>query len=122
MLVVIPGNRRGRLREDFAFEFLAYARFLGVINAGGELQVHDAITSAIADHQSGPLVFSISGAEWAGDLDHCLSLCVEKIAVTLCHWLEDEDQVSNRRGPRRLSEPAGDLLGFSQVEIREPRG
>jgi hypothetical protein len=103
MLVVIPGNRRIRLREEFAFEFLAFARFLGAIRAGTELQVHDAIISAIGEHQSGPLAFSISSGLWPGDLDHCLSLCVERVAVTLCRWLDDGPGSSRRLGPGSLS-------------------
>jgi hypothetical protein len=98
VLAVIPGNRRTHLRQEFAFEFLAFAGFLGTIRAGAELQVHDAITSAIAEHPSGPLAFSISSGLWPSDLDHCLSFSVEKIAVTLCQWLDDTPG-SNRRLP-----------------------
>ena len=84
LLAVIPGSRRPHLREEFAFEFLAFARFLGAVRAGAELQAYDAINSAIAEHQSGPLVFSISSGSWPSDLEHCLSLCVERTALTLC--------------------------------------
>jgi hypothetical protein len=94
VLNVIPACRRGILREEFAFEFLAYVRFLGTLPAGAELQVHEAIASAIAEHPSGPLVFTISSALWAADFDHCLSLCVEKVAVTLCQWMEEAASLS----------------------------
>jgi len=88
ILAVIPAHRLSRLRDEFAFEFLAYARFLGSLSAGAELQVHDAIASAIAEpHDSNTLVFSISSALWPSDCDAVLSCCVEKIAVTLCQWL-----------------------------------
>ena len=90
ILAVVPANRRSRLREEFAFEFLAFARFLGTLSAGAELQVHDAIASVLADqHNSRNLVFSISSVIWPGDLDRALSCCVEKIAVTLCRWLDE---------------------------------
>src|SRR6266496_194179 len=49
ILAVVPANRRRRLRDEFAFEFLAFARFLGAISEGAELQVHDAIASALAE-------------------------------------------------------------------------
>jgi hypothetical protein len=87
ILAVVPESRRSRLREDFAFEFLTFARFLGSIDAGAELKVHEEIATAIgAQHDGGSLVFSISSGMWPGDLDHVLSRCVEKVAVTLCRW------------------------------------
>jgi hypothetical protein len=49
ILVAIPPGRRSHLRDEFAFEFLAFARFLGALSAGAELYVHDAIASAIAE-------------------------------------------------------------------------
>jgi len=100
ILAVIPADRRAHLRDEFAFEFLAFARFLGSLSAGAELQVHDAIASAIADRRdSKTLVFSISSGLWPSDLDPVLSCCVEKVAVTLCQWL-DESSASGRRGDR----------------------
>jgi hypothetical protein len=87
IVAVIPESRRARLREEFAFEFLAFARFLESINDGAELLVHDAIGAALSEQPSGTLVFSISSGLWPSDFDHCLSLCVEKIAITLSEWL-----------------------------------
>jgi hypothetical protein len=90
ILAVVPANRRSRLRDEFAFEFLSFVRFLGTLSAGAELQVHDAIASVLADrHNSRDLVFSISSVIWPGDLDRALSCCVEKIAVTLCRCLDE---------------------------------
>jgi hypothetical protein len=100
ILAVIPADRRSRLRDEFAFEFLTFAHFLGSLNAGAELQIHDAIASAIADRgESEALVFSISSGLWPSDLDPVLSRCVEKVAVTLCQWL-DGDPASGRRAGR----------------------
>lgn len=100
ILAVIPADRRSRLRDDFAFEFLAYAHFLGSLSGGAQLQVHDGIGSAIADQcDSKTMVFSISSGLWPGDLDHVLSCCVEKVAVTLCQWL-DESAVPGRHAGR----------------------
>src|SRR5438477_321809 len=44
ILVVLPAQRRSRLRPEFVFEFLSFVRFLGAVDAGAELHVHDAIT------------------------------------------------------------------------------
>jgi hypothetical protein len=100
ILAVIPADRRSHLRDEFAFEFLTFARFLVSLGAGAELQVHDAIASVIADPcKSHALVFSISSGLWLSDLDHVLSRCVEKVAVTLCQWL---DQSSASRRPSSI--------------------
>jgi hypothetical protein len=89
IVVVIPAGRRAHLREDFAFELLAFARFLGAVDAGAELQVHDAIAGVLAgEDDGGAVVFSLGSGSWPGDLDHVLSCCVERVAVTVCRWLE----------------------------------
>jgi hypothetical protein len=90
IIAVLPANRRSLLREEFAFEFLAFARFLGAISVGAELQVHDAIACAIAGrHDREDVVISISSLLWPEDLDFTLSRCVEKVVVTLCRWLNE---------------------------------
>ena len=89
IVAVIPPSRRAKLREEFAFDFVSFARFLGSLGEGAELQVHEAITSAIAEQDgSGALVFSISSGLWPSDFEHVLSRCVEKVALTLCQWQE----------------------------------
>jgi hypothetical protein len=104
ILAVIPAGRRSHLRDDFAFEFLAFARFLGALSAGAELQVHDAIASAIADQRdANALVFSISSGLWPSDHDAVLSCCVEKVAVALCQWLDEASSSGRRAGHGSIS-------------------
>jgi hypothetical protein len=104
ILAVIPAERRKCLRDEFAFEFLAFARFLAALNAGAELQVHDAIASAIADQRgSNSLVFSISSGLWPSDHDAVLSCCVETVAVALCQWLVESTEFSRRAGRGSIS-------------------
>ena len=89
LLAVIPPASHACLRDEFAFEFLAFARFLGVVSAGAELQVHEAIASAIAARlPEETVVFSLNSGLWPDDLEHVLSCCVEKLAVTLATWLD----------------------------------
>jgi hypothetical protein len=105
VLAVIPESRWPHLRDEFAFEFLAFARFLGSLGSGAELQVHDAITSAITEQRdSGSLVLSLSTGVWPRDRDLALSCCAEKIAVTLCRWL-DECSASTEPPELQLSSP-----------------
>ena len=87
IVAVLPGHRRARLRDEFAFEFLAFARFLGAVGPGAELQVHEGIGAALAEHGDSTIVISISSGMWPGDLDAVLSRCVEKVAVTVGEWL-----------------------------------
>lgn len=90
ILAVVPPERRARLRAEFAFEFVAFARFLEALSESGALTVHDLITTAVAE--AGPedaLVFSLSSGLWASDQDHMLSECVEKIAGSMLQWLAE---------------------------------
>jgi len=104
ILAVIPAERRLHLRDDFAFEFLAFARFLGSLSAGSELRVHDSIALALTeDRDSDALVFTISSGLWPGDLDHILSRCVERIAVTLCQWMDGTSVLGKHAGPGSIS-------------------
>jgi hypothetical protein len=104
ILAVIPAHRRSHLRDEFAFEFLAYVRFLGSLSTGAELQVHDAIAAAIADPcDSNTLIFSISSGLWPSDCDAVLSCCVERIAVTLCQWLRQSSPSARHPSPGSVS-------------------
>jgi hypothetical protein len=95
ILAVLPAQRRSRLRPEFAFEFLSFARFLGSVEAGAELHVHEAITAAIAEtRDSDSIVFSIDSCLWPSDCGHILSECSEKIAVTLLEWLGERDRAA----------------------------
>ncbi|MBZ5617325.1 MAG: hypothetical protein LAQ69_01140 [Acidobacteriia bacterium] len=90
LIAVIPAGRRSRLRPEFAFEFVAFASFLGCIGPGADLPIHDMIVGAIAETDpSDALVFSISTGLWAIDLDHVLSRCVERIAIAMLLWLRE---------------------------------
>jgi hypothetical protein len=90
IVVVVPANGRTQLREEFAFEFLGFARFLRMISTEAELTVHEAILSALADQQtSRALVFSVSSGLWPTDLAPALSHFVGQIALTFCEWLEE---------------------------------
>jgi len=90
ILTVIPPELRARLRPDFAFEFVAFARFLGALSEGGALTVHNLMAAAIRETQfSEALVFSISTGLWTSDLDYVLSYCVEKIALSMLEWVAE---------------------------------
>jgi hypothetical protein len=88
IVAVIPSERRSRLRPEFAFEFLAFAGFLGSLGGGAELEVSEGITAALAEAPApDSLVFSLSTGLWASDMDHVLSRCVEQTAMALLRWV-----------------------------------
>jgi hypothetical protein len=88
IVVVIPAERRSRLRPEFAFEFLAFAGFLRSLGSGAELEVSEGIAGALAETSSSDsMVFSISTGLWAYDFDGVLSRCVEQITFAVLHWL-----------------------------------
>lgn len=97
ILAVIPPGKCSQVREEFAFEFLTFARFLGSLGAGSELPVHDGIAAALAEETgSSAIVFSISSGLWPRDLDPVLSSCVEQVALSVGQWL-DESASSHHR-------------------------
>jgi len=90
IVAVIPPELRERMRPDFAFEFVAFGRFLGALSEGGALTVHDLMAAAIRGTPcSQALVFSISTGLWTSDLDHILSFCVEKVALSMLEWVAE---------------------------------
>jgi hypothetical protein len=91
IVAAIPPVLHARLRPDFAFEFVAFARFLGALDEGGALTVHDLMAAAIREAQlSEALVFSISTGLWPSDQDHVLSCCVEKTALSMLEWVAEQ--------------------------------
>jgi hypothetical protein len=90
VLAVIPAELRSRLRPEFAFEFLAFASFLGAIGESAAITVQDRITAAIEESSaSDSLVFSLCTGLWPSDRDPVLSQCIETIAMSLLPWLAE---------------------------------
>jgi hypothetical protein len=88
IVAVVPAERRSQLRPEFAFEFLAFAGFLGTLGGGAELEVSEGIAAALEETSaSDSLVFSISTGLWAGELDYVLSRCIEQTTIAVLRWL-----------------------------------
>jgi hypothetical protein len=88
ILAIVPAERRSRLRPEFAFEFLAFAGFLGSLGSGAELEVSDGIEAALGETSvSDTLVLSISTGLWDRDLDCVLSRCAEQTTIAVLRWL-----------------------------------
>jgi hypothetical protein len=95
IVAAIPPESRARLRPDFAFEFVAFAQFLGALSEGCASTVHDLMTAAIREAPfSEALVFSISTGLWTSDQNHVLSCCVERIALSMLEWVAERSPSS----------------------------
>lgn len=95
ILSVLPSGFRLRVRPEFAFEYVAFARFLGAITEAGALELHDLIAAEIATPAApDALIFSISTGLWTSDLDHVLSNCIEKVAISILLWLSEQNKIS----------------------------
>jgi hypothetical protein len=90
VLAVIPAELRPRLRPEFAFEFLAFASFLGAIGESTAVNVQDRITAAIEESSAeDSLVFSLCTGLWPSDRDPVLSRCIETVAMGLLPWMAE---------------------------------
>lgn len=88
VLAVVPSGSRSRLRSEFAFEFLAFASFLGAIGEAAAVTLQDRIAAAIQESSADEsLVFSLCTGVWPSDRDPVLSQCIETIAMSLLPWL-----------------------------------
>jgi hypothetical protein len=90
VLAVVPAELRPRLRPEFAFEFLAFASFLGAVSESAAVTLQERITAAI--EESAPedsLVFSLCTGLWPSDRDAALSQCIETIAGSVLPWLAE---------------------------------
>ena len=87
IVAVLPAARRSRLRPEFAFEFLAFASFVGSVAGETDMEIHNHLAAALAETPaSDSLVFSIATGLLDGDADYLLSSAVEKIALARLHW------------------------------------
>jgi len=92
-VLVVPAGRRLRLREDLAFEFLSFVRFLqGPEGLGSELAIHDYIQRVLHQNPAGAtLVFSLEGRALESDLHRALSEQAEMLAMSMIAWMAEMD-------------------------------
>lgn len=91
-LAVIPAHRRPRLREDFAFGFVAHLSFLGgLITPEAELAIHDYIDNALRTQPPSTLVFTVEAPRVCTDASIALSAYVERLSVAMLQWLSATD-------------------------------
>jgi hypothetical protein len=92
-ILIVPAQRRSRLRPDLAFEFVAYLRFLeGRETTGSEMAIHDHIERTL--QQSSPdktLVFSVESRMALEETRIALSEATDRLVSCLLAWLTERD-------------------------------
>jgi hypothetical protein len=92
-ILIVPAQRRGRLRVDLAFEFVSYLRFLeGRETTGSEMAIHDYIERVL--QQSSPdktLVFSVESRMALDDTRIALCEATDRLVSCLVAWLAERD-------------------------------
>ena len=92
VLAVIPNQRLARIRPDFAFEFLAFLRFLGGhASIGSELTIHDYIQNTLDTDRESSLIFSINIGSIVPEVDIVLSRHIERLSMSMLQWLSEKD-------------------------------
>jgi hypothetical protein len=92
-LTVLPAHRRSRLREDFAFGFVAHLGFFdGLISADSELAIHDYVDNLLRTDPTSTLVFTVETAHICPDTSIGLSVYLERLAIAMLEWLHSKDE------------------------------
>lgn len=96
VLLVVPAQRRARVRQDFAFEFVSFLRFQeGRESSGSEYPIHEYVHRVLAE--SGPattLVFSIETRFVEPEVMILLSEQVERLTMSMIAWMAEKDASS----------------------------
>ena len=96
-LTVLPAHRRPRLRNEFAFGFVAHLSFLdGLIDAESELAIHDYVDHLLRTEQTSTLVFTVETARPHSDASIVLSTYLENLSIAMLQWLCANDATAER--------------------------
>jgi hypothetical protein len=94
-LTVLPAHRRPRLRNEFAFAFVAHLSFLdGLIDAESELTIHDYVDRLLRTERTSTLVFTVEAARADSDASIVLSTYLEKLAIAMLQWRWAKDALA----------------------------
>lgn len=91
-VLAVPAHRRGSTRDELAFEFTSYVRFLeGAQSRGSEMALHDYIEQALRAPGSGHLVFSVESRPLLPEMQLLVSQQAERLAMGIVAGLEARD-------------------------------
>lgn len=92
-ILIVPSQRRSRMRADLAFEFVSFLRFLeGPESSGAESAWHDYMERTLA--QSDPasaLVFAVEGRSAIEDTRIALCEQADRLVGCMVAWMAERD-------------------------------
>jgi hypothetical protein len=105
IILVVPAQRRAKVRPDLAFEFVSFLRFLeGPESLGSEMAIHDYIEGALSEAgKPATLIFSIQTRFVLPEAHIPISQQAERLAMSMTAWMAEKDacQAATGTGPRQ---------------------
>jgi hypothetical protein len=104
-VVVIPAQRRPRIREEFAFGFVSFLSFLGgLASPEFDLEIHEYVEEVL---RTAPSRYSLGFAVESANADHeagvALSTCLERLSVGMLCWLSSKEEAGEEETPAVLT-------------------
>lgn len=93
IVLVIPPQRRRRVRPDLAFEFVSFLRFLeGPESPGSEMALHDYIEGVLHEkRETGTLIFSVERRSVIPEMQVLVSERIEALYMSMIVWMAEKD-------------------------------
>jgi len=116
VVAVIPAQRRGNLRSEFAFGFVSFLSFLGAMaSPDSELAMYDYVENVLRTDTSSALIFTVERSRLDPDTSIVTSAFFENLSKAMLQWLcmkhvepeADDDDVSEVWPATAVSAPAG---------------
>ncbi len=103
IILVVPAQRRAKIRQDLAFEFVSFLRFLeGAESVGAEIALHDYVERVLRqDGEPATLIFTIESPSTPADAHLPLSQQAERLAASMIAWMAAKDGSSLEKGAAR---------------------
>jgi hypothetical protein len=96
VVLVVPAERRSKLREEFAFEFVSYLTFLeGAARSGRELALNEHVEQTLAAAPlTNTVVFSVENGILEPDMQLLVSENAERLAMAMIAWMREKDELA----------------------------
>jgi hypothetical protein len=93
VVLAVPAQRRGRIRPDMAFEFVAFLSFLrGLEKPGSEMAIHDYIQRVLEEAEPpSTMVFSVETRLVVPESRMLISQQAERLAMAMIAWMAEKD-------------------------------
>ncbi len=101
-LLIVPAQRRGRIRPELAFEFTSYLRFLdGPVSQGSEIAIHDHLERTLAETPDGvTIVISVENHFISTEANLLAAEQAERMAMSLVGCMLEKDSCAAKAQAR----------------------